>query len=238
MSECVQENNVVVSGDEEKKTKGRKPRGGAGDKPVKEKKVKAEKVIPISKTWNVPSKHSVGLQQTLFLKHIHSLIKELAPQLLDREDIRDEFNSLIEYLKQYTSRDFITWPVRSRSRYIVYKIMDEYYTKPSYYTFLGGYGSWQDVKNFHSPVKAEIDARWVKFWELIAPTILTPLRRAYFEKEVRGRIRNIQEAIVSLDKTTEERIATIRSEADSRRKEYIKIINKLLKDDPDYTESV
>jgi hypothetical protein len=238
MSEHVQENTVVVVTEEPaKKTKGRKPRGGAGDKPVKEKKVKPAKVVPVSKTWNAPTKHT-STPQTLFLKHIHALIKELSPELLEKEDIRDEYNSLVEYLSQFTRNEFITWPVRSHERYRLCRNMDEYYKRQSYYTFLGGYGSWQDVKNYDSPLKKEIDGRWVKFWELISPTILAPLRRAYFEKEIRGRIRNLQEIIVSLDKSTEERIAAIRQDADNKRSSCIKRITELLKYDPDNTECV
>jgi hypothetical protein len=238
MSASIQENVVVAVEESEKKTKSRKPRGGAGDKPVKEKKVKVAKAVPVSKTWNIPNRHSVGLEQTVFLKHIHALIKELAPELLEREDVRDEFNSLVEYLSKYTNRDFVTWDGRRRPRYIICKTMDVHYEKKPYYTFLGGYGSWQDVKNYNSPLKAEIDGRWIKFWELIAPIILVPLRRAYFEKEIRWRIRTLHKSIMTLNMTTDNKIAHIKKSADEKRQEYIKIINKLLKEDPDHTESV
>jgi hypothetical protein len=247
MSDAVQENTVVtpvieavtavVEAAPVKRAKGgRKARGGAGDKPVKEKKVKPVKVIPVSKTWNVPNARKPGWQQTNFLKHIHSLIVELAPQLLEMEDIRNEFNSLIEFLSTYTNQDFITWTPSRAGRYAIYSYMGDAYNPK--YSFLCQFGRWQNWRTEQSPEKYAVEERWLKFWELIKPAIWGPLKRVHYEKVYRARIKQYQDSIINIENAVEHKIKDIRERAERQKKYFIEQITKMLKEDADYKEGV
>jgi hypothetical protein len=244
MSDAVQENTVVTPVIEAvtsvvevapvMRAKGRKARGGTGDKPVKEKKAKPAKVIPVSKTWNVPRPRGIGSDQTIFLKHIHSLIVELAPELLEMEDIRNEFNSLVEFLSTYTNADFVTWTPNRASRYAIYTYMGSAYNPK--YSFLCQYGRWQNWRTEQSPEKLAIEARWLKFWELIKPAMWAPLKRVHFDKDYRVRIKQFQDTIINIENATEQRIVDLRERAERQKKYFIEQITKMLKEDPDYKE--
>jgi hypothetical protein len=236
MSDAVQENTVinVAEGAPVKGNKGRNVRGGAGDKPVKEKKVKPAKVIPVSKTWNVPRPRGIGSDQTIFLRHIHSLILELAPQLLEMEDIRNEFNSLVEFLSRYTNADFVTWTPSKGGRYSIYTYMGSAYNPK--YSFLCQCGRWTNWRTEQSPEKLAVEARWLKFWELIKPAIWGPLKRVHFDKDYRVRIKQFQDTIINIETATEQRIVDLRERAERQKKYFIEQITKMLKEDPDYKE--
>lgn len=78
-------------------------------KKIRSRKVKdGEKSKSISKMWNVPNKNDHHWSQTAFLSHIYSLIKELAPKLLEVEKVRDEFNNLVTFLSKFTDENFTT----------------------------------------------------------------------------------------------------------------------------------
>ena len=241
MSDTIQENTIIVDATATatamdtpvKKARGKKAAreatGGAGDKPKKEKKP-----VPVSKTWNVPTKHDAAWEQTKFLKHIHSLIKELAPQLLEMEDVRDEFNNLVDFLSKFTNTDFVTWTPGPRNRYSIYLNMGSSYSDK--FSFLGNYGRWQNWTTRLSPEKEEIENKWLRFWNIIKPAIWAPLNRVYFNTECRVRIKNYQDTVIAIEYGIERKIAELREKAERQKKWYIEQIGHLLKHDPNYKE--
>jgi hypothetical protein len=216
-----------------KKARGKKAKseakGGAGEKPKKE-----TKPVPVSKTWNIPTKHDVAWEQTKFMKHLHSLIKELSPQLLEMENIRDEFNKLVEFLSKFNNTVFVTWIPGPRSRYSLCLNMDVYYVDK--HSFLGNYGRWQNWVTRHSPEKESIENEWLKFWNLIKPAMWEPLKRVHFDTECRARIKNYQQTVVAIEYDAERRIEEIRNKAENQKKWCIEQITNMLKHDPDYKE--
>jgi hypothetical protein len=241
MSNTIQENTAtatmsVTMDTPVKKVGDRKAKkganGGAGDKPEKPKKGK--KLVPVSKTWNVPTKHDAAWEQTKFLKHVHSLIKELAPQLLETSSIRDEFNKLVELLSKFTNTDFVSWIPSPRSRYSLCLTMNAHYVDK--YSFLGNYGRWQNWTTRLSPEKESIENEWLKFWNLIKPTIWGPLKKVHFDTECRDRIKNYQQTVIAIEYEVERKIAQIREKAENQKKYYIEQITNLLKQDPDYKD--
>lgn len=251
MSDTIQENtivetvaNAIAMETPVKKTRGKKAAsevaGGAGDKPVAtekaEKPKKEKKVVPVSKTWNVPTKHHSHWDQTKFLKHIHSLIKELAPQLLEMDCIRDEFNNLIDFLSKFANTDFVTWTPGIRNRYSIYLTMDSGYDEK--YSFFGSYGRWQNWSTMLSPEKEEVKNKWLTFWNLIKPAIWGPLHRAYFDTDCRSRIKNYQDTVIAIEYGLERKIAELREKAERQKIWYIDQIRHLLTHDPEYKDTV
>ena len=134
MSDTIQENTIVIAATTMetpvKKTRGRKAaseaKGGAGDKPVaKERPKKEKKAVPVSKTWNVPRRHDTDLNISAFLIHIHLLIKELCPELLNNSEIRDAYNNLRVFLSNYSHVDLVTFTPRPKNKYNIYSFKNE-----------------------------------------------------------------------------------------------------------------
>lgn len=236
MSEAIQENIVVdsvTSTIPEKKAK--RARGGAGvkekvkkEKIEKVKKVKEVKPIPVNKTWKIPSRNDTSWEQTKFLKHVHSLIKELVPQLLDMEDMRDAFNKVVECLSTFTSADFISFIPSATNRYKIYEPIVEY----EIYSFLGNCGRICSCRENYASTKTKIQNEWLTFWNLIKPFILEHLEAKHFEKVHRQTIKKYQDAIHNLEDRAEQRITQIRETAENHKKWYIERVIELLKKDP------
>ena len=68
------------------------------EKAPKEKKTKKEKVDKYN-GFKVPAKD--GPKSTKAVSHIYDMIKEAAPTLLERDDVRTAFNNFIDYLRKY-----------------------------------------------------------------------------------------------------------------------------------------
>jgi hypothetical protein len=253
MSDNIQETNTVTIDASTmetpvKKTRGRKAAseatGGAGDKPVSKEKVKKEKVkkvkkekpkkekapLHVSKTWNVPTRHDRHWEQTRFLKSLHSLIKELTPHLLEMEDIRDEYNKLVEFLSKFDNTHFRTWNTSPSTKYSLYANMGHIYNEK--YTFLGSQGRWQDWRTENSHERKLVEGEWLKFWNLIKPVIWEPLAKIYFEKNYRVLIKKYQETVIALENDLERRIRVLRDNTEHRKKWYIEQITNMLKHDP------
>jgi hypothetical protein len=150
------------------------------------------------------------------------------------EDIRNEFNSLVEFLSTYTHQDFITWAPKRANRYAIYSYMSDAYNPK--YSFLCQYGRWQHWRTEQSPEKQAVEARWLKFWEMIKPAIWGPLKRVHFDRDYRVRIKQYQDTIINIENATEQKIADIRERAEKQKKYFIEQITKMLKEDPDYEE--
>lgn len=243
MSDTIQENTTDATDTttietHAKRTRGRKARGGAGDKLITtEKVVKEKKPILISKTWNIPSRRDGAWEQTKIMKYFHSLIKDLAPQLLEMENVRDAYNNLVEFLSTFTNQQFITYlPLKTRCYYNLHKYMG---IKHSYKTnitdILGIKWASRAVKN--TPEGVSVETECLNFWNIIRPSIWKPLQRAYFEKVCRVRIKNFQEEIEKIDINTQNKIANTIKLAENRKKWYISQINDMLKYDPAYKET-
>lgn len=242
MSDAIQENIVVdhavIHTVPEKRDK--IARRGAGVKVKKEKvkkerveKVKETKPLPINKSWIIPSRNDNSWEQTKFLKHVHSLIKELVPHLLDMEDIRDAFNKLVKCLSTFTSADFISYIPSAKTRYKIYS-HDDY----EIYSFLGNCGRICSCKEDYASIKTQIQNEWLIFWNLIKPFILEHLEEKHFEKVHRLTIKRYQNAIHDLEDRTERKITQIREISENHKKWYIERIIEILKKDPKYKHDV
>ena len=59
------------------------------------KRVKKDKF----NNFTIPPRNTTTYSKTV--KHIYDMIHEAAPQLLERADVRDAFNTFVEFLKKY-----------------------------------------------------------------------------------------------------------------------------------------
>jgi hypothetical protein len=73
----------------------RAPKEPKAEKPKKEKKVKVDKY----NGFKVPAKS--GPRTTKCVNHIYDMIKEAAPTLLERDDVRTAFNNYVDCLRKY-----------------------------------------------------------------------------------------------------------------------------------------
>ena len=87
--------NVVVETPAVKKTRAPKAEKPKKEKVEKPKKVKVDKY----KGFKVPAK--TGPKSTKCVTHIYDMIKEAAPALLDRDDVRTAFNNFVDCLRKY-----------------------------------------------------------------------------------------------------------------------------------------
>ena len=99
------------------------------EKPKKEKVPKAEKAEKPKKEkidkyngFKVPPKS--GPRSTRCVNHIYDMIKEAAPTLLERDDVRTAFNNFVECLRKYDT-ELESWIPPKYNRYSIGIKIDE-----------------------------------------------------------------------------------------------------------------
>ena len=126
----------------EKPKKEKVPKVEKEEKPKKQKKVKVDKY----NGFKVPPK--TGPRSTRCVNHIYDMIKEAAPTLLERDDIRTAFNNFVDCLRKYDDT-FESWAPPKYNKYTTgVKIIEN-----DKYSLLKGltgrfkkeYDSWKDV---------------------------------------------------------------------------------------------
>ena len=112
------------------------------EKPKKEKKVKVDKY----NGFKVPPK--TGPKSTRCVNHIYDMIKEAAPTLLERDDVRTAFNNFVDCLRKYDDT-FESWVPPKYNKYMsgIKIIENDKYSLLKGLTgrFKTEYGSWEDV---------------------------------------------------------------------------------------------
>lgn len=101
-----------------KKEKVEKPKKEKIEKPKKEKKVKVDKY----NGFKVPPKS--GPRSTRCVNHIYDMIKEAAPTLLERDDVRTAFNNFVDCLRKYDT-EIESWVPPKYNRYSMGIKIDE-----------------------------------------------------------------------------------------------------------------
>ena len=93
------------------------------EKPKKEKVPKAEKAEKPKKEkvdkyngFKVPAR--TGPSSTRCVNHIYDMIKEAAPTLLERDDVRTAFNNFVECLRKYDT-EIESWVPPKYNRYSI-----------------------------------------------------------------------------------------------------------------------
>ena len=99
------------------------------EKPKKEKVPKAEKAEKPKKEkvdkyngFKVPAR--TGPSSTRCVNHIYDMIKEAAPTLLERDDVRTAFNNFVECLRKYDT-EIESWVPPKYNRYSIGIKIDE-----------------------------------------------------------------------------------------------------------------
>lgn len=130
--------NVVV----ETPQKVKKTRAPKAEKVEKPKKVKVDKF----NGYKIPSK--AGPKSTKYIPHLYGMIKEAAPALLERDDVRTAFNNFVDCLRKYDD-SLESWAPAKYSKYttgIKLNEKDQYsYLKGLPCRFKGEYESWRNA---------------------------------------------------------------------------------------------
>ena len=96
------------------------------EKPKKEKVPKAEKPkkekVDKYNGFKVPAR--TGPSSTRCINHIYDMIKEAAPTLLERDDVRTAFNNFVECLRKYDT-EIESWVPPKYNRYSIGIKIDE-----------------------------------------------------------------------------------------------------------------
>lgn len=154
------------------------------------KKAAATAENPPVKACRVPTLRT-EIKSTLWAHHVHSIIKEFAPDLLKREDVIDAFNSFVDCLAKYDN-DFESYIPTKRKRYHVGFI----YEKLKFQRYLdenipGQFKNedqvWRNrqLSSVHAHIIQDILETYKVLYDLVKRDVLPPLERIIHEEQVK-----------------------------------------------------
>jgi hypothetical protein len=206
--------------------------------PVKRKgrAKKATAENPAVKACRVPSLRT-EMKSTLWAHHVHSIIKEFAPDSLKRDDVVDAFNAFVDCLAKHDDV-FESYVPSKRKRYLVGFI----YEKLKYQRYLDENiparfknedQLWRNhqLSKVHNEIIQEMLQTYKVLYDLIKRDVIPPLEKVIHEEQVKrmGPIyrRDIEAYQTHMTKEEQRHEQTIASE-NERHKDIMDYLHKAM----------
>jgi hypothetical protein len=176
-------------------------------KPKKVPKAKKEPKAPKPKkiVWNIPAPRA-AIRSTHWARHIYTMIKEANPALLQRDDIRDAYNHLVNFL--ILQRDsVITYPPAAHAKYragIQYDTLQSFSNSRTINLLPGQYA--YGAEQFRAIVSTIYDA-YLPLYQLIKDEVVPYMARIVKEKEYKDKKSGYTQ---SLNRLLEQQMKTIK----------------------------
>jgi hypothetical protein len=179
----------------------------SAEEPKKQPKSKKEPKAPKPKkiVWNVPAPRA-AIRSTHWARHIYNMIKEANPALLQRDDIRDAYNHLVNCL--ILQRDsVISYSPLSYAKYrqgIQFDSLQSFSNSRTVNMLPGQYA--YSAEQYRTIV-ADIYAAYEPLYQLIKDEVVPYMARIVTEKENKSKKDNYTH---SLNRLLEQQMKTIR----------------------------
>ena len=177
----------------------KKTRAPKAEKPTKEKKVNVDKY----NGFKVPAK--AGPKSTGCVIHIYDMIKEAAPTLLERDDVRTAFNNFVDCLRKYD--DLLeSWAPTKYTKYDTgIKIIenDEYtYLRGLPCRFKNEHAAWKnaDAKKKLIEDSNDVVSAYRPLYDLIKRDIVPYMETKYWENKSKKDIKYYHNQMEKLER--------------------------------------
>jgi hypothetical protein len=165
----------------------KKTRAPKAEKPKKEKVEKPKKVkVDKYNGFKVPAK--TGPKSTKCVTHIYDMIKEAAPTLLERDDVRTAFNNFVDCLRKY-DLELESWVPPKYNKYnagIRINEKEAYsYLKGLPCRFKNEYDSWKsaDLKKKLTEDSNDVLNTYKPLYDLIKRDVVPYMETKYWENK-------------------------------------------------------
>ena len=176
------------------------------DTVVKTKRVAKPKVAKVKvdkyNGFKVPPK--TGPKSTRYINHIYDIIKEAAPTLLERDDVRTAFNNFVDCLRKYDDT-LESWVPAKYSKYttgIKINEKDPYsYLKGLPCRFKGEYESWRntDTKKKMMDDANDVLSTYRPLYDLIKRDVVPYMELKQYELTSKKEIEHYHRAMEKLE---------------------------------------
>ncbi len=197
---------------------------------------KATAANPPVKACRVPSLRT-EIKSTLWAHHVHSIIKEFAPDLLKREDVIDAYNAFVDCLAKYDD-DFESYVPSKRKRYHVGFIYEKlkfhrYLDENIPARFKNEDQLWRNrqLSSVHAHIIQDMLETYKVLYDLIKRDVIPPLEQVIHEEQVKRMApiyrRDIEAYQTHMTKEEQRHEQTIASE-NERHKDVMDYLHKAM----------